>query len=65
MKQPTINTARKITEEHKARGTIILCFDDKRFLAASHGATKSECKSMGKLLDAIADQIESGELVVW
>jgi hypothetical protein len=64
MKQPTIAIAKEIAKKHNANGVLILCFDDKNFLSASFGITKAECRKYGKLLEDIADLIESGELSV-
>lgn len=54
-----------LAEALRARGVIVLAFDEERSACASYGATKAECRQMAQLLDTIVDQIDSGELAVW
>lgn len=65
MKPPTINTAKDIAKTLNAKGVIVICFDEDIVNSASYGVAKKECRAIGRLLDKIIDQIESGELKVW
>jgi hypothetical protein len=63
--KPTIADAKRIAERVRARGVIVLAFDEDAFCGASYGETKHECRQIGRLLDRIVRQIESEELEVW
>ena len=64
-REPTINQAKRICEAIKARGVIVLAFDEEAVAGASYGETKPECKDMGVLLDGIVALVQSGELQPW
>ena len=64
-REPTITQAKRICEAVKARGVIVIAFDEESVAGASYGETKPECKDMGVLLDAIVADIQSGRLQPW
>ena len=65
MTRPTITQARRICDELKARGVIILAFTEDNFAGASYGETRGECRQLGVTLDAIVDDINAGRIPVW
>lgn len=58
----SIGTARWLTNKNGLDGTIVLAFGGGKFKAASYGADVRKCRQLGKLIDAIGDQIEAGSL---
>ncbi len=63
MKPPTIADAKKLAMELMAsRGVIILAFDGETFGGASYGHTRKKCDELGKLLEEIFHQLNTGEL---
>lgn len=65
MKRPTITQAKKICEELRARGVIVLAFDEDDFQGVSYGETRAECSQLGQTMDAICDEISAGRIGVW
>lgn len=64
MRTPSIRDAWKLCKDIGARGVIVLAFDDGGFAGASYGDTKAECSVYGRVLDAIADEVQSGRIQV-
>ncbi len=63
MKPPTIADAKKLALELlTSRGVIILAFDGETFCGASYGHTRKKCDGLGKLLQEIFHQLNTGEL---
>lgn len=59
----TIEEAEKLCKEKKKVGILILSFDDKEaFYITTYGKSKPLCKSMKRVSEQIAKQLESGEI---
>lgn len=65
MKYPTVYQARALCDSLKARGVIVLAFDEDAVRGSSYGETKHECKQIAYTLDQIVEALESGHLPVW
>lgn len=57
-----LGEVRAFAKRHGARGAILMLFDSDTFSSASYGSTHSDCRSMGRVLDAIADKITEGTI---
>jgi len=61
MNPPTIDLARNIGKANKARGSLVLFFDDDgRVGGASWGRNHMDCRAMGRLLDLIVNELQAG-----
>ena len=65
MKRPTVSQAHAICEAVRARGVIVLAFDEDQVFGASYADTKIECKQLGHALDEIVEAIENCKIHVW
>ena len=65
MKRPTVSQAHAICEAVRARGVIVLAFDEDQVFGASYADTKIECKQLGRTLDEIVEAIENCKIHVW
>jgi hypothetical protein len=54
-----ISDAKSIAKKYEARGAIIILFDKEEGydITASYGATREECRALGKTLDYIVDNV--------
>ena len=60
---PTIKIAQRACESAGARQAVVILIDDLgRYACVSYGETKAECTAVKPLCNAIADQIDDGEL---
>lgn len=62
MRPPRITVPAQVARAHDARGAIVIVFDHNGFASASWGATRAECTSLGRLLDQLAEGLQSGTL---
>ncbi|MFZ4807493.1 MAG: hypothetical protein ACOYLQ_09570 [Hyphomicrobiaceae bacterium] len=44
------------------RGCVVILFDEQNYAVAEYGRDKSECGRLKRLVDAIVDKIDTGEL---
>jgi hypothetical protein len=59
---PTIQDARSLAYEYRKTGVIILHFSEDGVGGASYGMTRDACDGMKRVLDAIMDRIQAGEI---
>jgi hypothetical protein len=64
MTPPTIGEAKKLAYDLRAKGVIILAFENGKVNGASYGHSRPLCDAMGKVLDQIVDLIGDGGIVV-
>lgn len=61
--KPTIRIAQRACEAAKARQAVVVWFDEHgQFAVASYGETVNECALVKPVCNAIADQLDAGEL---
>lgn len=61
-----VGDAQALCRATRGRGTIVLVFFGNRLVhGASYGETKRECADLGKVLDRIADDVQTGVMEVW
>jgi hypothetical protein len=58
MKAPTIAEAKRIANDLRARGVMILAYDGKQFGGASYGHTRADCRFLAGVLDTLIDHAE-------
>lgn len=58
----SIGTARWLTNKNGLQGTVIIAFGGGQAKAVSYGADVRKCRELGTMIDAIMDQINSGQL---
>ena len=64
MKNINLTTARKICDEAKADGVLIIGITDGAIKSVAWGKNAIECKRYGIMLDTIVDKLESGEILL-
>ena len=61
----SIDDAKAIAIRRHAAGVIVFAFDlDGGYGAASYGENRAQCQRFGKVLDAIAEHLDSGSIAV-
>jgi hypothetical protein len=61
----TVHDARLLAKALRARGVLIIAFDDDNYAAASFGKKKRDCEDMAALSDSITDAIEHEIFTTW
>ena len=59
-----VRLARKLAKQHGLQGVIVIAIGDGLYSAASYGSTKAQCAELGRMLDRISDDIESGAITL-
>lgn len=60
-----VEDARRLAKQLRARGLIVIAFDDDNYASASYGKSKRDCTDMAGLADAITDAIEHEVFTAW
>ena len=64
MDRITISTARWLCNTNKLDGVVIIALGEGQIKSVSYGSTVKQCRQLGKLIDAVGEQIEDGRLPV-
>jgi len=59
-----ISTARWLCNTNKLDGVVIIALGKGQVKSVSYGSTVRQCRQLGKLIDAVGDQIENGTLPI-
>lgn len=62
MRHPTIRTAEHVARSAQGDGAIVIIFDGDQMAGASWGANVPRCKRLGRMLDAIMEELMSGRI---
>ena len=60
----TIPTARWLCNTNKLDGVVIIAIGEGQVKSVSYGSTVQQCRQLGRLIDAVGEQIEDGRLPI-